>query len=146
MRPGGADPSRGVHFDENCFSINGWPLRATRYLNFRWYVLTFDFLNGLKNYLTFFKHNPVPAMPKPNTFSQTYIHVVFAVKGRANVIKENQREQVQRYITGIVQNRKVKVLAIFCRPDHIHILISINPTTLVADLVRDIKTNSTIFI
>lgn len=75
-----------------------------------------------------------------------YIHVVFAVKGRANVIKESHREQVQRYITGIVQNRNVKVLAIYCRSDHIHILISINPTTLPADLVRDIKTNSTVFI
>ncbi|MPR35791.1 IS200/IS605 family transposase [Salmonirosea aquatica] len=85
-------------------------------------------------------------MPKPDTFSQMYIHVVFAVKGRANVIRETHREQVQRYITGIVQNRKAKVLAIYCRPDHIHILISINPTTLAADLVRDIKTNSTIFI
>ena len=85
-------------------------------------------------------------MPKPDTFSQMYIHVVFAVKGRANVIGETHREQVQRYVTGIIQNRKVKVLAIYCRPDHIHILISINPTTVPADLVRDIKTNTTIFI
>lgn len=85
-------------------------------------------------------------MPKPNTFSQMYIHVVFAVKGRANAIKEAHREQVQRYITGIAENRKVKVLAIYCRPDHIHILISINPTTTSADLVRDIKSNSTVFI
>ncbi len=85
-------------------------------------------------------------MPKPDTFSQMYIHVVFAVQGRANLIKETHREQVQRYITGIVQNRNVKVLAIYCRPDHTHSLISINPTTLAADLVRDIKTNSTIFI
>lgn len=85
-------------------------------------------------------------MPKPNTFSQMYIHVVFAVKGRANAIKEMHREQVQRYITGIVNNRKARVLAIYCRPDHTHILISINPTTLSADLVRDIKSNSTVFI
>lgn len=85
-------------------------------------------------------------MPKPDTFSQMYIHVVFAVKGRANAIKEEHRERVQRYITGIVDKRKAKVLAIYCRPDHMHILISINPTTLVADLVRDIKSNVTVFI
>ena len=85
-------------------------------------------------------------MAKPDTFSQMYIHVVFAVKGRENVIKEAHREQVQRYITGIVQNRKARVLAIYYRPDHIHILVSINPTTHSADLVRDIKSNSTIFI
>lgn len=81
-----------------------------------------------------------------NTFAQLYIHIVFAVKGRANVIKEAHREQVQRYITGIVHNRKAKVLAIYCMPNHIHILVSINPTTLISDLVRDIKSNSTIFI
>ena len=81
-----------------------------------------------------------------NTFSQLYIHLVFAVKGRSSVIRETHREQVQRYITGIIENRKVKLLAIYCMPDHIHILGSINPTTLISDLVRDIKTNSTIFI
>ncbi len=82
----------------------------------------------------------------PNTFSQLYIHVIFAVKGRANVVKETHREQVQKYITGIGNNRKTRVLAIHCMPNHIHILLSINPTTLIADLVRDIKTNSTLFI
>lgn len=81
-----------------------------------------------------------------NTFSQLYIHLVFAVKGRASVIRESYREQIQRYITGIIENRKARLLAVYCMPDHIHILVSINPTTLISDLVRDIKTNSTIFI
>ncbi|MFN4147850.1 MAG: IS200/IS605 family transposase [Runella sp.] len=81
-----------------------------------------------------------------NTFSQLYIHTVFAVKGRANLIREEYRVQIQQYITGIVEKRKVKLLAIYCMPEHIHILISINPMTLISDLVRDIKTNSTIFI
>ena len=44
-----------------------------------------------------------------NTFAQLYIHILFAVKGRANAIQETYREHVQRYITGIVQNRKAKV-------------------------------------
>lgn len=81
-----------------------------------------------------------------NTFSQLYIHLVFSVKGRASVIGEVHREQVQRYITGIVENRKARLLVVYCMPDHIHILVSINPTTLISVLVRDIKTNSTMFI
>ena len=35
-------------------------------------------------------------MPKPNTFFQLYIHVIFAVKGRANVVRETHRDQVQK--------------------------------------------------
>lgn len=85
-------------------------------------------------------------MAKPDTFSQMYIYVVFAVKGRANVIREQHREQVQRYMTGIAQNRKVKVLAIYVMPNHAHILLSINPTILSSELVQNIKTNATIFI
>lgn len=81
-----------------------------------------------------------------NTFSQLYIHLVFAMKGRANVVHEVRREQVQQYITGIIEKRKVKLLAVYCMPDHIHLMVSINPTTLISDLVRDIKTNSAIFI
>ncbi|MBA2330549.1 MAG: IS200/IS605 family transposase [Flavisolibacter sp.] len=82
----------------------------------------------------------------PNTYSQLYIQIVFAVKGRKHFIKESIREEVQKYITGIVSNKGQKVLAIYSMPDHIHILISMSPDCKISDLVRDIKANSSSFV
>lgn len=82
----------------------------------------------------------------PNTYSRIYIQIVFAVKGRENLISKNNREELQRYMTGIVQNRGQKMLAVFCMPDHAHLLIGIKPSISISDLVRDIKTGSSNFI
>ncbi|GAB4018010.1 IS200/IS605 family transposase [Spirosoma migulaei] len=77
-----------------------------------------------------------------NTYSQIYIQLVFAVKGRENLIKESFRDELEKYICGIVSGKSQKVLAIYCMPDHTHLLISIKPTIALSDLVRDIKANS----
>ena len=77
-----------------------------------------------------------------NTYSQIYIQIVFAVKGRQNFIKETFREELQKYMTGIITNKKQKLYAIYCMPDHTHILVSIKPDVSISDLVRDIKANS----
>jgi putative transposase len=82
----------------------------------------------------------------PNTYSQIYIQVVFAVKGRNNFIKESFREELQKYISGIIREKNQKLYAIYCMPDHTHILVSIKPDIAISDLVRDIKSNSTLFI
>lgn len=81
-----------------------------------------------------------------NTFSQLYIQIVFAVKNRESLIHKNNREEVQKYIFGIIENRDAKLLAIYCMPDHTHILVGIKPSTLLSDLVRDIKAGSSKFI
>jgi putative transposase len=81
-----------------------------------------------------------------NTYSQLYIQVVFAVKGRECFIKESFREELQKYITGIVTNKKQKLYAVYCMPDHVHLLISISPDMAISNLVRDIKSNSSSFI
>ena len=82
----------------------------------------------------------------PNTYSQIYIQIVFTVKGRRNFIKEPFREEVQKYMSGIVSNKNQKMYAIYCMPDHTHILVSIKPNIAISDLVRDLKSNSTSFI
>lgn len=82
----------------------------------------------------------------PNTYSQIYIQIVFAVNGRRHFIKETFREEVQKYITGIITNKGQKVYAIYCMPDHVHILISLKPDCSISNLVRDIKANSFSFI
>ena len=82
----------------------------------------------------------------PNTYHQLYIQIVFAVKGRQNFVKESFREEVQKYISGIIAEKKQKLYAIYCMPDHTHIFVSINPDITISDLTRDIKSNSSSFI
>lgn len=81
-----------------------------------------------------------------NTFTQLYVQLVFAVKGRQSLIAKEHRERIQQYIAGIISKRNQKLLAIYCMPDHTHIFIGFKPTLAISDLVRDIKTQSSSFI
>lgn len=81
-----------------------------------------------------------------NTFSQLYVQIVFAVKNRESLIHKNNREELQKYISGIIENRNTKLLAIYCMPNHTHILIGLKPSILLSDLVRDIKAGSSKYI
>lgn len=80
------------------------------------------------------------------TFSQIYIQLVFAVKGRQSLIHASWEEEIYKYITGIVQNKGQKMLAINEMPNHIHILIGMKPNCNLSDLVREIKKASNAFI
>ena len=82
----------------------------------------------------------------PNTYTQLYIQIVFAVKGSQNLIAKQNREELHKFITGIVQKREQKMLSIFAMPDHIHLLLGIKPNITVSELVRDIKSGSSKFI
>jgi putative transposase len=82
----------------------------------------------------------------PNTYSQIYVQIVFAVKSRQNLIPTQHREELHKFITGIVQNRQQKLLSIFCMPNHTHVLIGLQPSIAISDLVRDIKAGSSKFI
>ena len=81
-----------------------------------------------------------------NTYTQMYVQIVFAVLGKANVIGEFHRVELEKYICGIISNNKCKPLALFCNPDHIPIFIGLHPTVSVSDLTRDIKASSSKFI
>lgn len=82
----------------------------------------------------------------PGTFSQIYIQVVFAVKGRGSLIHESWEEEIYKYITGIVTNKGQKMLAINGMPDHIHFFIGMKPSCCLSDLVREVKKASNDFI
>ncbi len=81
-----------------------------------------------------------------STYTQIYIHVVFAVKGRNSLIQPVWEERLYKYITGIVQNKEQKMLAINGMSDHIHFLIGMKPTCCLSDVVREIKKSSNEFI
>jgi len=81
-----------------------------------------------------------------NTFSQIYIQTVFAVSNRQSLIKPEFREDLNKYITGIVTNQGQKLISINGVLDHVHILIGLRPAMALADLVREIKADSSNFI
>lgn len=82
----------------------------------------------------------------PNTYTQMYLQLVFAVKGRQSLLRDSFREELHKYMTGIITKRKQKLLAINSVQDHIHIFVGFGTTITVADLVHDVKIASSKFI
>lgn len=80
---------------------------------------------------------------KADTYHQVYLHIVFAVKHREYMIRPHFSEELQKYMTGIVEHKGNKLLAIKAMPDHVHIFLSYVPTCYIPDLVKEIKVSST---
>lgn len=81
-----------------------------------------------------------------NTYSQVYLQFVFAVKGRQSLINHKHNDELQKYITGIVQNRKQKMLSINNVPDHLHMLVGFGTIMSIADFIEEVKSISSKFI
>lgn len=81
-----------------------------------------------------------------DTFSQLYVQIVFSVKDRKEAIKSEWEGELHKYITGIIQKRGNKLIAINGTSDHIHIFIGMTTESCLSDLVREIKKGSTAFI
>lgn len=77
-----------------------------------------------------------------NTYTQLYFHIVFAVKGRNNFISEQWKDELYKYISGIIANKDQKLMIVNGMPNHIHLLIGTKPNCNLSDLIRDIKANS----
>lgn len=82
----------------------------------------------------------------PGTFSKLYIQAVFAVKGRENLIANSWKDELHKYIAGIIKGKDQKSIIVNGMPDHIHAFIGLRPAMAISDLVRDIKNNSSNFI
>ena len=82
----------------------------------------------------------------PDTYTQIYVHVVFSVKERAHLLPPHHRDEIHKYIGGIIRARGHTMIAINSMPDHVHILLSLHPDAPLSYLVRDIKSASTHFI
>ena len=81
-----------------------------------------------------------------NTYTQIYLQLVFLPLGRENILPHKHKEEIQKYTTGIIQNRKHKLLTINCMPDHVHIFIGYQPAQSLPELMRDIKAGTSGFI
>jgi len=80
------------------------------------------------------------------TYSQVYIQIVFAVKGRENLIQQEWKANLFKYISGIIENKGHKSIIVNGVSDHVHIFVGLKPVMAISDLVRDIKNNSSNFI
>mgnify|MGYP002076082577 CR=1 FL=1 len=78
----------------------------------------------------------------PNTYTQIHIQVVFTVRNRDCVIRNSWKDELYKYITGVIQNHSHKVLAINGMPDHLHIFFGFRPTQSLSELMQDIKGDS----
>ena len=81
-----------------------------------------------------------------NTYTQIHIQTVFAVQNRQSLIQKDWKDELYKYITGIIQNHSHKVLQINGMPDHIHILYGMRPTQSISDLLKQVKHDSSVWI
>jgi len=77
-----------------------------------------------------------------NTFTQIYLQFVFAVQDRVSLIQSEWKDELYKYITGIVQNNKHKLITINGMPDHLHVFVGYKPHQPIPDLLQDIKGSS----
>jgi len=82
----------------------------------------------------------------PNTYSQIYLHTVFTVKGRENLLPKKIRQQLFTYIIGIMKSRNQTTIAINGVEDHIHMLFRLRPNQRISDLMKEVKAGSSRFI
>ncbi|MFH0895335.1 MAG: IS200/IS605 family transposase [Bacteroidota bacterium] len=81
-----------------------------------------------------------------NTYTQLYTHYVFAVQDRHSLIQNVWQEELFKYITGIVEKQESKLYVAGGVPDHIHLLVSMNPKQAPSDLMYHIKRSSSLWI
>jgi putative transposase len=83
---------------------------------------------------------------KPGTFTQMYVHLVFAVKNKENNLQYNFRKRIFEYMSGILTTQKHKSIIVNGVSDHVHILFGLNPSKSISDIVHDLKRNSSLMI
>ena len=77
-----------------------------------------------------------------NTYTQLLVQFVFAVRGRQSLIRDQFKEEVEKYICAVVKSNKSRVLAIYCNPDHCHVLVGLHPSVSISNMAREMKSSS----
>ncbi len=77
-----------------------------------------------------------------NTYTQIRIHIIFSTRYRQQLIPEEHREEVEKFIAGITAGLNQKLLAIYCMPDYAHLLVGLKPDISLSEFVQKIKANS----
>jgi len=79
-------------------------------------------------------------------YNNLYIHFVFTTLNRLPIILEKNRQRIEKYITGIVNNNGCHLYAIYANPEHVHFLVSLNPCIDTENLATIIADSSERFI
>ncbi len=77
-----------------------------------------------------------------NTYTQIHLQVIFAVKNRTGLIQKEWKDELYKYITGVIQAHDHKLLAINGMPDHVHVFFGMRPIQSLSDLMQEIKQDS----
>lgn len=77
-----------------------------------------------------------------NTYTKIHIHIIIVVKYRIGLIAEEWKQELYKYIAGIIQKQRHKLIIINGVSDHLHILIGYRPHQSLAELIQDIKSSS----
>ncbi|MHB9011470.1 MAG: transposase [Ignavibacteriaceae bacterium] len=57
-------------------------------------------------------------------YNNLYTHFIFITLNRQPLIREINRNRIEKYITGIVNNNDSKLYSIYVNPEHTHFIIS----------------------
>jgi putative transposase len=79
-------------------------------------------------------------------YKNLYMHYVMTTLHRLPVIPEINRERIEKYITGIVNNCDSQLYAIYCNPEHVHFLVSRSPEISDEKLIDKVGISSSRFI
>ena len=77
-----------------------------------------------------------------NTYTQIHLQFIFAVQDRISLINTLWKDELCKYMSGIVHQNHHKLLIVNGMPDHIHMLVGLRPVQAVSDLMQDIKGSS----
>ena len=81
-----------------------------------------------------------------STYTQILYHIVFTTKERRPVLADARRDDLYRYISGVIKNNRSRTVWINGVKDHVHILMSVHPTIALAELLKDVKVASSVWI
>lgn len=93
----------------------------------------------LHAFFNFFTSIIITTTVVASTFTQIHIQAVFAVRYRISLIQPGWKNELYKYITGIIQHDKHKLIAINGMEDHLHVLFGMRPVQSLSDLMQDIK-------
>ncbi|HPF52475.1 MAG TPA: IS200/IS605 family transposase [Draconibacterium sp.] len=82
----------------------------------------------------------------PGTFTQIYLHFVFAVKFREALLQPKQQKEVFPFIAGLIDSMGHKSYAVNGMPDHVHVFMSFSPSKSPSETIKEIKRASSNFI
>lgn len=80
------------------------------------------------------------------SYVTAYYHVVFATYRRESVLTEKYADELYRILASIIKKKECEALLVNGVENHIHILLNLNAKVALADLMRDLKSQSSLWV